>query len=182
MSIKQNITSLQNLLEQVNALPDAGGVELPDLINQAEASELFLNKELIDSNGNKVTGTFTIDSELSEQDDLIAQIATALKGKAGGGSGNANEWIPISSLPSVYAAEQTITYYLEVASNTKYLLVKNSSGTPLAAYVASNISGSMESIIGLFDSCKMIKDGDTLYIQIISYPYLTDVFLLPVTT
>ena len=40
------------------------------------------NKELIDSEGNKVTGTFTIDTELSTQDNLITQIQTALEGKA----------------------------------------------------------------------------------------------------
>lgn len=78
MSIKNNITSLQNLLEQVNALPDVGGVKLPGLSNPAIASELFVNKELIDSNGNVITGTFSIDNELSAQDDLIAQIQAAV--------------------------------------------------------------------------------------------------------
>lgn len=78
MSIKQNITSLQNLLEQVNALPEAGGVELPELQNEGSASDLMLNKELIDGNGNVITGTFTIDNELTEQDDLITQIQAAV--------------------------------------------------------------------------------------------------------
>ena len=39
-------------------------------------------------NGSKVTGSFTIDSEINTVDSLVSQIATALQGKAaGGGSG-----------------------------------------------------------------------------------------------
>ena len=80
--LKQNITSLQNLLEQVNALPEAGGVELPELQNEGFASDLMLNKELIDGDGNVITGTFTIENELTTQDDLISQIQIALQNKA----------------------------------------------------------------------------------------------------
>jgi hypothetical protein len=66
MSIKQNITSLQNLLEQVNALPDAGVAENLD-------AELNTQTTL-----------------LSEQDAKIAELAQVLAGKAGGGSCNLN--------------------------------------------------------------------------------------------
>lgn len=85
--IQNNITSLQSLLEAVNALPEAGGVELPELQNEGSTEDLMLNKELIDADGNKITGTFTIDSELSTQDDLIAQIQVAVDSlpEAGGG-------------------------------------------------------------------------------------------------
>ena len=41
MSILNNTTLLNSLLEQVNALPDAGGVELPTLTNPAEASQIL---------------------------------------------------------------------------------------------------------------------------------------------
>lgn len=86
MSIKNNTTSLQKLLEVVNNLPDAGsgGVELPELENEGSASDLLSGKELIDQEGNVVAGTFSIDSELSTQDGLIAQIQTALEGKTSG--------------------------------------------------------------------------------------------------
>lgn len=47
----------------------------------AEAGEI-MSGETAYVNGNKVTGTFTIDSELSTQDNLITQIQTALEGKA----------------------------------------------------------------------------------------------------
>ena len=79
MSIKNNTTSLQSLLEQVNALPEE--IVLPELTDPANAEELFANKELINADGNKITGTFTIDTELSTQDSLIAQIQTALQNK-----------------------------------------------------------------------------------------------------
>lgn len=95
MSIKTNTTSLQDLLEQVNNLPNAGGVELPELSNPATATEVFANKELIDADGNKIVGTFTIENELTIQDDLIAQIQAAVDslpeaGSGNGGSGSGN--------------------------------------------------------------------------------------------
>ena len=83
MSIKNNTTSLQNLLNAVNALPEASGGELPKLTNPGTAETLLLNKQLIDGEGKVITGTFTIDEELNTQDNLIAQITTALEGKAG---------------------------------------------------------------------------------------------------
>lgn len=58
------------------------GAELPELTNEGRATELFAGKELINADGDKVVGTFTIDEELETQDDLIAQIQTALSGKA----------------------------------------------------------------------------------------------------
>lgn len=72
-----NIGNIADLIGSVEA-------ELPELSNPAIASELFVNKELIDADGNVVTGTFTIDSELTTQDGLIAQIQTALQNKAAG--------------------------------------------------------------------------------------------------
>lgn len=80
--LKQNTTNLQNLLNKINSLPEAStGVELPELTDPAEASELFQNKQLIDANGEIVTGTFTIDDELTAQDELIVQILNELKNK-----------------------------------------------------------------------------------------------------
>lgn len=87
MSISNNTILLNSLLEKANNLPDAtSGVELPELTAPATTEEVFANKEYIDSEGNKQTGTFTIDNELSAQDDLISQIYTALEGKAGVGA------------------------------------------------------------------------------------------------
>lgn len=71
MSIKDNTISLQNLLSIANALPEAGGVELPELSNQATASELLLNKELIDQEGNIVTGAMPNNGTISSTIDGI---------------------------------------------------------------------------------------------------------------
>ena len=58
------------------------GVELPELSNPASAEEVFLNKEFIDEDGAKITGAFTIDDELTTQDNLITQIVSTLQNKA----------------------------------------------------------------------------------------------------
>lgn len=67
------------------------GTTLPELTNEGSAEDLMSGKELINSEGNTVTGTFTIDNELTTQEDLISQITTALAGKAGSsGSGGSS--------------------------------------------------------------------------------------------
>lgn len=75
-----NIPTAEMAVEIIEGAENAA--QLPKLTNEADASDLLINKELIGSDRNKVTGTFTIDSELNTQDDLIAQIQTALAGKA----------------------------------------------------------------------------------------------------
>lgn len=59
MSIKNNTTLLEEILEIANALPDAGegGVELPELTNEGTAADLLSGKQLIDGDGNVVEGT-----------------------------------------------------------------------------------------------------------------------------
>lgn len=68
----------------VEAINTEGGVELPELNEPAEPGEVFSGQEYIDGDGQKKTGSFTIDEELTEQDSLITQIANALKNKAAG--------------------------------------------------------------------------------------------------
>lgn len=87
MSIKTNTTSLQDLLEQVNALPDAG-VDLPELTNEGTAADLLSGKQLISSSGNIVAGTnpyekAATDAEVNTQADLLEQIMTILESKTG---------------------------------------------------------------------------------------------------
>lgn len=91
MSIKDNTTSLQELLSIANNLPV--NTSLPELTNEGTESDLMSGKELIGSDGKTVvTGTFSIDDELSTQEDLIseqsakiAELAQILNGKATGG-------------------------------------------------------------------------------------------------
>lgn len=72
----------------VEAISSGGGVELPELTEPAEPEEVFSGKEYIDGEGQKKTGSFSIDAELNEQDSLIAQIANALQDKAIGSLGS----------------------------------------------------------------------------------------------
>lgn len=88
MSIKQNTTDLQELLAKVNNLPDgSGGVDLPDLANPASASELLNNKQLIDEDGNIVTGTMPDNGTLTYSLNTSTTSYTIPKGYHSG-SGN----------------------------------------------------------------------------------------------
>lgn len=89
-NLKTNTASLQELLNVVNNLPEASnGVELPDLTNEGTEADLLIGKELIDGDGNVVTGTFTIDEELATQETLLldqdaklSELAEILSSKA----------------------------------------------------------------------------------------------------
>lgn len=63
----------------------SGGTDTSDAT--ASADEIF-SGETAYVDGNKVTGTFTIENELDTQDDLISQTQTALQGKSAGGGTN----------------------------------------------------------------------------------------------
>ena len=78
--------SLGEIISEIEGI-SGGGTTLPTLSSPASEEEVFLNKEFIDQNGAKKTGSFTLESEMSEQDSLISQIQTALEGKMSGGSG-----------------------------------------------------------------------------------------------
>lgn len=94
--LTQNNTDLQGILDAVNALPEAGsgsgggGVELPTLSSPASESEVFKDKEFIDENGVKKVGIFTIDDELSTQQELLYTLEQLLLEKDLGGSSGSN--------------------------------------------------------------------------------------------
>lgn len=56
-ALNSNNLDLQSLIDQANALPEAGGVELPELTNEGTATDLLSGKQLIDQDGEVVTGT-----------------------------------------------------------------------------------------------------------------------------
>ena len=78
-SLDGYISRIQAAKEVAATLPEAGGVELPELQNEGSASDLMLKKEFIDADCNVITGTFTIENELTTQNDLISQIQIALQ-------------------------------------------------------------------------------------------------------
>lgn len=56
--LQSNNTDLQSILETINNLPAAGGgVAFPTLTNEGSAADLLSDKQLIDQEGNIVTGT-----------------------------------------------------------------------------------------------------------------------------
>jgi hypothetical protein len=86
MSILNNTNLLQDLLDAVNALPEAG-VDLPELSNEASASDLLLNKQLIDGNGNIVTGTMSNNGTISSTiDGIDVKSVTVPAGYTSGGT------------------------------------------------------------------------------------------------
>lgn len=125
-NLQSNNIDLQEILNQINNLPEAGngGIDLPTLSNEGSAADLLKNKQLIDQDGNIVTGSManngaisktmdgintksitipsgytsggsvsldnTIDNEVAEQADLIAQIKNVVDNlpEAGGEPGD----------------------------------------------------------------------------------------------
>lgn len=86
-ALQSNNIDLQSILNIINELPEAGsgGVDLPILDNEGTKSDLLSGKQLINSEGNVVIGTFSIDNELNTQDDLIAQIQNVVDNLPNGG-------------------------------------------------------------------------------------------------
>ena len=56
-NLKSNTTNLQSILDTINNLPEAGGINLPELTTPASTSDIMEGKEAIDADGNKLTGT-----------------------------------------------------------------------------------------------------------------------------
>lgn len=82
VTVPDNASSndLPGLIEQIPT-----GAQLPELSNPASEAEVLEGYEYIDQEGAAKTGTFTIDSELTEQDSLLTELEAALEGKAAGG-------------------------------------------------------------------------------------------------
>lgn len=80
-NLNNNTQQLEALLAKVNALPEAGsgGVDTSDAT--ATADEIFEGETAYTADG-KVTGTFTIENELTEQTNLISQITNLVATKA----------------------------------------------------------------------------------------------------
>lgn len=110
--LSSNTASLQSILEAVNNLPNGAEGDTNTSDATATAAEIFQGK-IAYAQGRKLTGTFTIDEELNTQDDLIAQIATALEGKAAGGE-QATPEISVSSngLITATAGVKSSTYQM----------------------------------------------------------------------
>lgn len=143
--LQNNKITLQSILETVNALPSAGNdLDTSDATIIPET--VFLN-ETGYANGQKVTGTFTIEDEVTAQENLIAQISAALEGKAGGGSvvkENATVTFSWSANSKTYTPTVFYLHYnddLELLPRVSMISQPNSSSTigySTTFYVAKN--------------------------------------------
>lgn len=86
--LNKNTTTLQELIEIANNLPEAGsGGELPELSNEASASELLIGKELINSSGEVIAGTMANNGAISStMDGLTTKTVTVPAGYTSGGT------------------------------------------------------------------------------------------------
>ena len=83
-NLTNNTTELQAI---INILVDKiNGIQLPTLTNEATPADLMVGKELIDSLGNKIVGTFSLEEEIEAQNVLIAELKAALADKGAGGN------------------------------------------------------------------------------------------------
>jgi hypothetical protein len=69
------------MAQTVKSIP-TGGVTLPALDHPAGKEDVLRGKEYINGSGQKETGSFSLDDEMTEQDALILQISNALRNKA----------------------------------------------------------------------------------------------------
>ena len=88
-NLTNNTAELQAILDLLQ--DKINGVQLPTLENEGTADDLALGKELIDSFGNKIVGTFSLEEELTAQNALIEQLRAALEEKGAGGTAYKNQ-------------------------------------------------------------------------------------------
>lgn len=121
----------KDLTAAVNALVEKAnsGTELPELATPATQDEVFLNQEYIDENGIKKTGTFTIDSELTQQESLIAQIQSAIDELPDAGSGGSS---------GGGGGVETCTVIVETDEPSSKLGVRIVDGLPVPIYQEEN--------------------------------------------
>ena len=135
-NLSNNTAQLEALLAKINKLPEAGGANTSDAT--ATADEIFAGETAYTANG-KVAGTFTIEEELTQQNNLISQISALVAQKAnppGGGSGGGTggietvtivyEVVP-EPMEEIYYIDGTMTLCHEpLVKNGTYEVVKNS--------------------------------------------------------
>lgn len=131
MSILNNTITIQSILETINNLPEvSNGVELPSLTNPASASELVSGKELIDEEGNIITGTMVDNGAIDGSFDGINTTSyTVPAGYTSGGTVSLTDDIPneVSTQADLIAQIQEV-----LASKSAYNTVYIGTAEPTA--------------------------------------------------
>ena len=141
-TLKTNNSSLEEIITQLNNMPDAGaGTELPTLTNEGSASDLLSGKQLIDAEGNVVTGTIPTNTS----SDLTASGATVTV-PVGYYASNATKTIASGSAKT---PATTVTKNPSISVSSSGLITASVSGTQsvtptvTAGYVSSGTSGTI---------------------------------------
>lgn len=145
-----------------------GGIDTSDAT--ATKSEIFLNKTAY-VNGEKVIGEFTIDSELTEQDEIIIQIENALNDKIdaydnGYADGKQTEYdafwdaYQLNGTRTIYRYAFSGAGWNEETFKPKYVIRPSAGSTPaqnMFCYFSTNqISGKYLPIVDFTELSKMI--------------------------
>lgn len=134
-----NIRKGATIFDVTGEYEGTSGVDLPELNDPAKDEHVFIDKQYINEDGLKRTGSFTIDTELTEQDLLIKRIQSALDGKSSAGS-----------------AKPEQEKYIEITNNGVIEIV------PDNGYVLSKVEAKVN--VATSGGVQMYVDGDTLVI------------------
>jgi hypothetical protein len=166
--LQNNIVNLQNILNTINNLPDAGGIQFPTLTNEGTAADLVSGKQLIDGNGNIIIGTHVCESDNSDTERvpvLNANYPEDLPNVTAGGSATFNVFIDQSGNPAVYSYQWYVNgSAVTGATQSSYTRNNVAAGTYTVYCVVTNDAGSVQSRIATLTASAfyLFKSGSGL--------------------